>query len=132
MSTYNEVSISIEDQECLVKALQEMGYKPQVHQEAKALYGYQGDARKQKAHIILPRSQVGPASNDIGFEKVNGKYILRISEYDISAKKFNTNLCKQLYATHRIKKAIKSNSKYKLKEETKEKGKIRVRIQLSN
>jgi hypothetical protein len=105
-----------------------LGYKPQIHQEAKNLYGYQGDQRKQKAHVIIPRSQVGTASNDVGFEKVNSKYVMHLSEYD--QHHFKTNALKQLYAKHRVNKFIKVNTgKYAHKSTKVDKdGTIKIRI----
>lgn len=107
-----------------------MGFKPQIHEEAKNLMGYRGDKRTQKAHIILPRSQVGSASNDIGFEKVDGKYIAHVSEYDIGRNSLNINNLKQLYSKNKILKHVKQNSgKYMMKSNKIEKdGTIKIRI----
>ena len=73
------------DQGCLVAALEEQGYHPEVHEgEGKNLEGYHGDQRKEKAQIIVPRRQVGGASNDLGFAKdTNGKYQAIISEFTV-------------------------------------------------
>lgn len=50
-----------------------------------ALSGYQGDARSQKAHIVIPRGQISSASNDIGFlREEDGTYTVHVSEYDQS------------------------------------------------
>jgi len=106
-----------------------MGYKPEVHEEPKYLYGYQGDKRKQKAHIIIPRKNISSASNDIGLEKVDKKYVLHISEYDQSCKHFRTERLKQLYAKHRLLAIVKGKSKYSLKSQVVEKdGTIKIRI----
>ena len=130
MSEYHKCSISLTDTKCLVDALVEMGYQPKICEEAENLYGYQGDKRVQKAHVILPRSQVGNASNDIGFEKVGKDYIMHISQYDESVKSLDTNKLKQLYAKHKINKFIKKNSgKYRIKNQQVDKnGSIKIRI----
>lgn len=71
------------DKDCLVEALKELGYQPQVSEKPQNLEGYQGDARAQKAEIIIPRRQVGGASNDVGFKKnEDGTYTALISDYD--------------------------------------------------
>lgn len=45
--------------------------------------GYRGDARDQKANIVIPQSQVGSASNDIGFlRQDDGTYLMHVSAYD--------------------------------------------------
>jgi len=107
-----------------------MGYQPTVHENAINLYGYQGDKRKQVAHIVIPRSQVGGASNDVGFEKVGDGYILHLSAYDKTAKTFNVNKLKQLYSKYKIDKFIKNNmSRFKKKSMTVDQnGKIKIRI----
>ena len=107
-----------------------MGYKPQVHKDAVQLHGYQGDKRKQRAHIVIPRSQVGSAANDVGFEKKGNEYILHISEYDKRLKRLDKNKLKQIYAKNKIEKTLlKKAGKYKLKSKTvDEKGRIRIKI----
>jgi len=111
-----------------------MGYNPQVRKVAKHLYGYMGDRREQVANIIIPKSQVGSASNDVGFQRTSdGKYIMHVSEYDRSSKSFREDLLKQLYAKHNLLRVINSKTKYKLKKQEKEKdGKIRIRLSRSN
>ena len=132
MSEYHEIDIGLKDQECLVKTLEELGYKPQIHADAVALEGYQGDKRKQKAHIVIPRSQVGRASNDVGFELVNGEYILRVSEFDKNKKKLRPNQLKQLYAKYKVEKTIsRKSTKYKLKSKTVDAdGRIRIKVSI--
>ena len=132
MSEYHEVELEVNDQECIIDALKDLNYKPQVHENPVNLFGFQGDQRSQKAHIILPKSQVGGASNDIGFEKVNGKYIMRISEFDIGAKRFNEKEFKKNYKKHAVLKKIKKNRKFKKKSITTTKdGKIVIRLKAS-
>lgn len=130
MSEYTTVEIEIPDTECLIKALEEMGYKPIVSlDKAIQLIGYRGDTRLQKAHIVIPRSQISSASNDIGFEMVDGKYIAHISEYD---RFFKVNKLKQLYGRQKLKKMIKLKaSKYSIKSETVDiNGDIKIKIKI--
>jgi hypothetical protein len=83
MSAYREQKTSINDAGCLMAALQAKGFTPVRHATAVALVGYQGDERKQVAEIVIPRQQVGRASNDLGFKKqANGAYAAIISDYD--------------------------------------------------
>lgn len=131
MSEFHVVEVDFTDEKALLDALVEMGYKPLVHETPQNLKGYQGDTRKQKAHIILPKSQVGYASNDVGFEKVDGKYKLHVSEYDQRAT-FTTqkvNKLKQLYAKGAVVNQIKKKSKYSLGTQTVDAdGTIRIRL----
>ena len=107
-----------------------MGYKPTTHEEAKNLHGFTGDTRQQKAHVIIPRSQVGSASNDVGFERQsNGKYIMHLSAYDTN--RFKTNQLKQFYAKNKLLNTVQRGGKYKLKKQSIEAdGKIHITIQV--
>jgi hypothetical protein len=120
MSEFHLVALDLLDQEALILALEELGYHPVVHQQPQHLEGYVGDKRSQKAHIIIPRKQISSASNDIGFENVNGTFVMHISEYDEHSNRFNINKLKQLYAKHLIVKNVQKKwlGKYKLKSQT--------------
>ena len=89
MSTFTIAKTVLRDMQCLQKALKNLGFKTEeleYSHEAKALYGYQGDARDQKANLIIRRQHVGSSSNDIGFEKQkDGTIVAHISEYDRGA-----------------------------------------------
>ena len=83
MSAYKQVTTQITNQDCLVRSLGILGFQPEIYPIAKNLTGYQGDNRLQKANVILPRKQVGGASNDIGFEMTaSGNFDVHISDYD--------------------------------------------------
>jgi len=133
MSEFTTVEINIEDESCLIAALEELGYKPKVHSTPVNLYGYQGDVRSQKAHVVISRQQVGSSSNDIGFEKIDGSFVLRISKYDKSSKTFNFSKLKQIYSKHLITKVIRKNpGKFKLNSLSNDSdGNIRMKIKVS-
>jgi len=132
MSEYHEVVLEVSDRDCIVDALKDLGFEPEVHEEAVPLVGYQGDKRAQKAHIVLPKAQVGGASNDIGFEKVNGKYVLRISSFDIGCKRFKEKEFVKNYKKHTVLKKIKRKRMFKKKSVTTTKdGKIVIRLKVS-
>lgn len=119
-----------QDKECLLDALKDMGYTPTVHKTAKQLEGYRGKQREQRAHIIIPRKQVGGASNDVGFEKVDGNYRTHASAYDSTwrtGKKINK--LKQGYAEKVIMKVVKMHSKYSFKSrKVDEEGNIKIKV----
>jgi hypothetical protein len=112
MSAYNEIETQYSDQGCLIEALKEMGYQPQVSEKPQHLEGYHGDQRQQTAEIIIPRRQVGGASNDVGFKKkADGTYTAIISDYDRSSNfgvKKQQEL-KRLYAEKMAVKQAKAN-----------------------
>jgi hypothetical protein len=69
----------------LVEGLAAMGYKVELHAEGATLIGYHGDERPERAHVIIRRSQLDSASNDIGFARsADGRYRAILSEYDRS------------------------------------------------
>ncbi len=83
MSKYAETATTIRNQCHLIAALSELGYKAEVHAGGAALVGYEGRERPERAHVIVRRIQIGPASNDIGFvRKPDGTFGAVLSEYD--------------------------------------------------
>lgn len=106
MSAYTVFETCMEDREVLVDSLKELGFKPEVHDEATQLTGYEGRKRQEKAEVIIPRKQVGSASNDVGFYKNSkGVYEAIISEYDRSGPARNlTDKLKSIYAEKKTMK----------------------------
>lgn len=110
-----------------------MGYKPEIHKEAKSLHGYSGDERSQKANIILPKSQVGAASNDVGFlRKANGKYEMIVSEFDqrmnFSAAKVSK--LKQMYAKSTVVKHSKKAKHKVMSQQLQPDGSIKLKVRV--
>jgi len=130
MSEFNVIEVNFKNKNVLIDSLKQMGYKPKVFDESVNLKGYQGDTREQKAHIIIPRSQVGNASNDVGFEWIKDKYRMHASEYDRpwrTGEKIKK--LKQVYAEKIIIGKISRSSKYSLKSRIEQDGKIKIRVQ---
>lgn len=110
-----------------------MGYKPEMHKNAVSLYGYQGDKRSQKAHIVIPRKQVGSLSNDVGFErKSDGGFTLHASEYDrawVNGKKIMS--LRMGYAENKLKQAISVSSRFNIcSREEKKNGQIEIHLRV--
>ncbi len=108
MSHYVECKPGFKDQQALIDALTAVGFdhdQIEVHAESAALYGYQGDERPQRAHIVIRRQHVGQAANDVGWERLaDGTYLAWISEYD-GRHRFNSEMqdrIKQEYAYHAV------------------------------
>ena len=104
MSHFVECQTEYRDPLALVAALVECGLEQsqiEIHQDAVPLYGYKGDVRPQKAHVVIRRQHVGQAANDVGWERqADGTYRAWISEYD-RRHRFNDKMCnrvKQEYA----------------------------------
>ncbi|MBI4029154.1 MAG: DUF1257 domain-containing protein [Candidatus Blackburnbacteria bacterium] len=133
MSHYTIVCTELSDTETLIEALVTLGFKRQVievHKEAQTLFGYQGDARPQKAHVIIRRKNTGlGASNDVGFEKqANGKYKAHISDYDRGS--FNDMWMAKLrqeYAVAGITKKVRGQGKMVSTKREKD-GRVKIEI----
>lgn len=86
MSHYTTIKTKIRDREALLAALADLGFdasKVECHDAPVPLVGFEGDERKDKAHVIIRRQHVGSASNDIGFRRnESGSYEAIISDFD--------------------------------------------------
>jgi hypothetical protein len=108
MSHYVECKPGFKDQQALIEALVAVGFNRtqiEIHEEAVPLYGYQGDERPQRAHIVIRRQHVSTGANDVGWELMpDGTYRAWISEYDARHrfKPEMQNRIKQEYAFHAV------------------------------
>lgn len=132
MSEYIVLQLQMNDDDCIVKALQELGYPAEVHDSPQNLVGWHGDKRKQKANIIVRRKDVGSASNDVGFlRKSDGSYEMIISEFDKHAshsKKFTQDLL-QLYGKHKTLKQAAQMGYMVRSQSVDNDGRLKIRIQ---
>ena len=117
MSAYKKIECEIVDKDCLLEALELLGFTPEVFIEPKKLTGYRGDERKETANIIISRYQVNKftgASNDIGFlwNENEQKYDFICSDYD-KAKNMDQRII-QAYVKVAIEKALAKNG-FKIK-----------------
>lgn len=127
------IETRLKDEPVLIQTLKEMGYQPEVHEKPTNLYGFQGKKREQKAHIVLPRKQVGGASNDVGFERVKKGFVLHASEYDHSWR--NGERIKTLnkkYAENKLRKEVGMTSKFNiLSRKDRKDGKIEIQLRIN-
>jgi hypothetical protein len=131
MSHYSEVVIEMTDQGCLVAALERLGFKGkiEIHNEPQSLYGYHGDVRSQKAHVIIRREHVGWAANDLGFEcQANGKYRIWVSEFDGKHNGYGEAWMGKLKQAYGVEKArVEAKKKgYRVSEQKLDDGRIRL------
>ncbi len=83
MSAYAEFETIMREQRFLVEGLTAIGYSVEVSTEGAPLFGYHGDERPERAHVIIRRTQLDSASNDIGFARVaDGRFRAILSDYD--------------------------------------------------
>ncbi len=131
MSHYVNIETEIKDRKALVKALERMGFegKVEVYDVATNLYGYHGDMRDDKAHVILRRKDVGSASNDIGYIQMqDGRFKAIISEYDST--KYNEEWQNMVSTYHNVEvaKAEAEEYGYTVTEDVDEEQRPRLRI----
>ena len=67
MSQYEELKTTMTDQQYLVEALEEMGFKPEVQTDGAALNGYGGVAWNRPVQVIISREQLRGALAPVGF-----------------------------------------------------------------
>jgi uncharacterized protein DUF1257 len=86
LSHFTRIRTQLRDAAVLVEALASVGHRQvEVHDRPTTLYGYQGDARREKAEVVIRRAHIGSASNDIGFaRRPDGTFEAIISEFDRS------------------------------------------------
>lgn len=84
MSHFTRVRTALRDPDLLVQALATLGFTTiETHDTPQTLYGYRGDARPERAEVIIRRAHIGRLSNDIGFRRRDdGTFEAVISEYD--------------------------------------------------
>jgi hypothetical protein len=131
MSAYIIVQTKFYDASCILQTLADMGYAPRVCQQEEHLEGFRGDKREQTAKIIVPRAQIGCASNDIGFHWNGKSFDLIISEYDVGHGYFNQKFFKQKYAVNKVLKEVKTLPGYldaRVRETKEGKAKLFVRL----
>jgi hypothetical protein len=131
MSAYVTVQTVYKDVECLLAALREMGYQPEhVPEGGRNLVGYHGDERPERAHVIIPRSQLSSSANDVGWERQpDGSYAAHISQYD-GRNTFPARSQRELsqrYAKSKTIKMAKSKG-YSVTEEKTDNGSIKLKL----
>jgi len=120
MSKYTKQKSTYNDRDCLVAALNEMGYADvEIHDEAVNLIGYHADVRPERANVIVRRRYIGTAANDLGFvREADGTFSAIVSNYDSHkhGAKWMTGLKKAYTEKRLIKHAAKNGLKYLGKE----------------
>jgi hypothetical protein len=86
MSHFTRVRTALREPDLLAQALATLGFTTvETHDTPQTLYGYQGDARPERAEVIIRRRHIGRLSNDIGFRRRDdGTFEAVISEFDRS------------------------------------------------
>jgi hypothetical protein len=133
MSQYHVVQTEFEDLECLGKALEEMGMKPEIHQQGAQFTPTYGGGVKN-AHIIVRRQNFGGVG-DVGFEKTGSKIQIHCDNMDWSGASTRGRLdiprLRIKYNQQKVKRLISTSAKYTvLGNEQLENGSERVRLRV--
>jgi hypothetical protein len=121
MSEFKKYPTEYKDKECLKAALAEQGYTViEDHEQGQQLYDYHGrattytDASGDKANIIVRRTYVGGAANDLGFQKqADGTYTAIVSQFD--SHKHNVKWMTDLKRHYNVKVTNKEAKRQNLK-----------------
>lgn len=82
MSKYFVCEPEYSNKDLIIEVLREMGLSPRIENDGVLLEDYQGSTKQNiRAHIVVPRAQVGAWSNDWGFvRQANGAYKFVLDE----------------------------------------------------
>lgn len=131
MSEFIVMDVQFNDEECLVGALKEVGFVPEVHNEAVELNNSYS-SNLPKAHVVVRKGQFGGFA-DAGFERnKQGGFNLHCDNYDYAPgtikDKLKMSRIKQFYAANIIKKQVRKTSKYSFISQQEDEGNIKIRI----
>src|SRR2546428_11198804 len=83
MSKYANTVTALREEEYLVEALREMGYRPEVHPQGAKLNSYYSEQEAKVAHVIIRRRELPGAYGDIGFvRQPDGRFAMVCDEVD--------------------------------------------------
>jgi len=128
MSEMKTVEVEFNDEELLLDALKNMGYKPQVYNEGIEIDTYYKGRTKPKAHIVISKSQIGGYAA-VGFERKKGGFRMHIDDMD--KRKFGENKLKQHYSEAKLMKTIKGKSRYSVTSRVVKDNKIKVSLRVN-
>ena len=125
VSEYIVKECDFKDEQMLVDALKQMGYKPAVHDEAVEIQTYYNRGVKPKAHIVIDKSQFR-GYGAVGFERQEKGYKVHMDNGDLH--KFKFNKLKQSYSEATIMKTVRSRSRFSVKSRQEKEGQIHIRL----
>ena len=131
MSAYTVIETQLVCPEHIVSALADLGFtEVEVHDSPQALVGWRGDARRNTAEIIIRRTHIGDASNDIGFARnAHGAFTALISQFDRN--RFGPRWLGKLtqrYAYHVARERLEAQGFARVEEQAAENDSIRITL----
>jgi hypothetical protein len=133
MSKYVKVETEIKDESLFVDALREVCREEGIEFEQGsdlALYGFQGDQRRDTADYVIRREHIERLANDLGFKRHDDGIQAIISEYDQSHRAQSIlNTVKRRYAVKAVRRAAR-RAGHTVREEAAEDNSVRLRIRV--
>ena len=127
ISQFTTIDVNFKDSECLVDALKDLGYHPEIHEGEGVTLENSYSKIKPKAHIRVKKSEF-QGYGDLGFEKIKGKNSFRCHIDDSDSRKIKINKIKQYYASRVIQKTVRRNSRFSLVSKKEVEGEIKIRV----
>ncbi len=126
MSQFTTIDVNFKDEECLIGAIEDLGYTVERHEGEGVTLDNSYSKVKPKAHIIIRRKNFS-GYGDVGFERVKGKNF-RCHIDDSDSRKVKINKIKQYYASRVIQKTVRRNSRFSLVSKKEVEGEIKIRV----
>jgi len=131
MSEYHVVEVKFKDEGCLVQALNDMGYKPEVHNDGTVLSNSYSSA-KPTAHVVVRKGVFG-GYGDVGFERTKKGFVMHADDYDAGShgKRFKLKQLNKTYSETKIKRYVGSTASCNIfSRRENEKGQIEIHLRI--
>ena len=130
MSEWKSVDVEFKDEECLITALKEVGFHPEVHDEATIMENNYSK-KEVKAHIIVRKKDFG-GYGDFGFTRTKKGFECNIDDSDHrthGTSKTKLGRITQLYSSLVIQKQVRKSSRFSMiSKKENENGEIKIRV----
>ena len=124
ISEYHVIEAIFKDEQCLLESLEEMGYKPIVHNEGIALHNRYSKSIPT-AHIVVSQSQVG-GYGDLGFERTKEGFVMHRDGGRLDIQQLN-----KTYVENKVRKYANSTSGCNiLSSSENKKGQIEIQLRV--
>ena len=130
MSEWKLIDCEMNDEECLLEALKEVGYQAEVHENGTTDLENNYSSKRPKAHIVVRRRNLPSGCySDLGFERTKDGMKIHADDTDYSHNRDRIKLgsIKQSYADRVIHKMVKRRpGKFSIKSRKKVDGEIKI------
>lgn len=132
MSKYRRIETEFRDESTLRQALADVCQARRIEFETGdglALYGFEGNRRRETAELVIRRRHLGRLTNDLGFHRrPDGTFEVIISDFDSRHTAAEVvREVKQRYARLQVEKLARARG-YRVEEVPAEGGAIRLRL----